>query len=40
MTKILPALIAFAMLTGAALAEQRTFYDPRGNVVGRAATDS
>ncbi|MBR1302176.1 hypothetical protein [Bradyrhizobium sp. AUGA SZCCT0042] len=28
------------MMTGAALAQQRTFYDARGNVVGRSATDS
>ena len=51
MTKILLALFTLAMLTGTALAQspqlsrgatgqQRTFYDSRGNVVGRSATDS
>jgi YD repeat-containing protein len=40
MTKISLALVALAMLTGAASAQQRTFYDSRGNVVGRSATDS
>jgi YD repeat-containing protein len=39
-TKILIALLALALLTGAASAQQRTFYDSRGNVVGRSATDS
>jgi hypothetical protein len=39
MTKILLAL-ALAMMTGAASAQQRTFYDARGNVVDRSATDS
>jgi YD repeat-containing protein len=38
--KILLALLELAMLTGAASAQQRTFYDARGKVVGRAATDS
>jgi YD repeat-containing protein len=37
---ILLAVLTFAMMTGTALAQQRTFYDSRGNVVGRAATDS
>jgi hypothetical protein len=37
--KIIPALM-LALLTGAASAQQRTFYDARGNVVGRSATDS
>jgi YD repeat-containing protein len=41
MTTMIPlALLALAMLTGAASAEQRTFYDSRGKVVGRSATDS
>jgi YD repeat-containing protein len=40
MTKILLAMMTFAMTTGAALAQQRVFYDSRGNVVGRSATDS
>jgi YD repeat-containing protein len=34
------AAFALAALTGAASAQQRTIYDSRGNVVGRAATDS
>jgi hypothetical protein len=38
--KILLTLLAFAMMTGAASAQQRTIYDSRGNVVGRSATDS
>ena len=38
--RILLALLTFAMMTGAASAQQRTHYDPRGNVVGRSATDS
>ena len=33
-------LLTFAMLTGAASAQSRTFYDASGNVVGRSATDS
>ena len=40
MTKILPALLALALMTGAASAQQRTYYDAGGRVVGRAATDS
>jgi YD repeat-containing protein len=41
MPKMIPlALLVLAMTTGAALAPQRTFYDARGNVVGRSATDS
>ena len=40
MTKILPALLTFAMMTGAASAQQRTYYDAGGKVVGRSATDS
>jgi YD repeat-containing protein len=41
MTKILPALLALAMMTTAASAQQqRTLYDAGGNVVGRSATDS
>jgi YD repeat-containing protein len=37
--KILLAM-SFTLATGAASTEQRTFYDARGNVVGRSATDS
>jgi YD repeat-containing protein len=33
-------LLALAMMTGAASAQQRTLYEARGNVVGRSATDS
>jgi YD repeat-containing protein len=40
MTKTIIAALTFAMMTGAASAQQRTFYDSRGNVVGRSATDS
>jgi YD repeat-containing protein len=40
MTKIALALIALALMTGTASAQQRTIYDSRGNVVGRSATDS
>ena len=40
MTKILLVLLALAMMTGAASAQQRTFYDKRGNVTGRSAIDS
>jgi YD repeat-containing protein len=40
MTKILLALLTLAMLTSAASAQQRTFYDASGKVVGRSATDS
>jgi YD repeat-containing protein len=39
-TKILLALLTFAMMTGAASAQQRTFYDSAGKIVGRSATDS
>jgi YD repeat-containing protein len=38
--KILWTILALALLTGQAQAQQRTFYDARGKVVGRAATDS
>ena len=38
MTKL--ALLAFALMTGAASAQSKTFYDARGNVVGRSSTDS
>ena len=38
--KILLALLTTAMMTGAASAQQRTFYDSSGKVVGRSATDS
>ncbi|MBR0697090.1 hypothetical protein [Bradyrhizobium lablabi] len=37
---ILPALLVLAMMTDAASAQQRTFYDASGKVVGRSATDS
>jgi YD repeat-containing protein len=40
MTRSLLALLALSIITGAASAQQRTFYDSRGNVVGRSATDS
>lgn len=33
-------LLALAMMTGAVSAQQRTFHDARGSVVGRSATDS
>ena len=33
-------LLTLALMTGAASAEQRTFYDSRGNVIGRSLTDS
>jgi YD repeat-containing protein len=33
-------LLALAVMTGTASAQQRTFYDSRGNVVGRSSTDS
>ena len=39
-TKILLASLTLATVTGAASAQQRTFYDSRANVVGRSATDS
>jgi YD repeat-containing protein len=39
-TKILFALLTLAMTTGAASAQQRTFYDAGGNVARRSATDS
>jgi YD repeat-containing protein len=39
--KILLALLTFAMMTGAASAQQqRTYYDARGNSLGRSTTDS
>jgi YD repeat-containing protein len=33
-------VLALIALTGQANAQQRTFYDARGNVAGRASTDS
>ena len=39
-TRFLLAVLTLAMIIGAASAQQRTFYDARGNVVGRSATDS
>jgi YD repeat-containing protein len=39
-TTIIAALALAAALTGAASAQQRTFYDSSGNVTGRSATDS
>jgi YD repeat-containing protein len=38
-TKILLALLTFAIST-AASAQQRTFYDSSGKIVGRSSTDS
>jgi YD repeat-containing protein len=39
--KMLLALLTFAMMTGAASAQQqRTFYDASGRVVSRSSTDS
>ncbi|MGL3106000.1 hypothetical protein [Bradyrhizobium sp. BR 1432] len=38
--KVLLIPLIVALLTGAASAQQRTFYDSSGKVVGRAATDS
>ncbi|WP_187387841.1 hypothetical protein [Bradyrhizobium sp.] len=40
MTKILPALLALAMMTAAASAQQRSFYDASGRRIGSATTDS
>ena len=40
MTKSLLALLTFAMMTSAASAQQRTFYDSRGRSLGTASTDS
>ncbi|MCK1453398.1 hypothetical protein IVB36_21580 [Bradyrhizobium sp. 35] len=40
MTNTVIALLAFALLTGAASAQQRALYNARGNVVGRSSTDS
>ena len=40
MTKILLALLTLALMTGAASAEQRTFYDASGKIVGRSSTNS
>ena len=40
MIKILLSLLTLAMLTGAASAQSRTYYDASGKVVGRSATDS
>jgi YD repeat-containing protein len=37
--KLLLALMLAALMTGAVSAQQRTIYDARGNVVGRASTD-
>ena len=37
---ILFALLTLATMTDAASAQQRTFYDSSGKVVGRSATDS
>jgi YD repeat-containing protein len=39
-TKMLLALLTLALLTGAASAQQRTFYGSSGKVVGRSAADS
>ena len=40
MIMILLPLLALAMATGAALAQQRTCYDGGGRVTGRSSTDS
>ena len=40
MPKLPLALLTLAMMTGAASAQQRTFYDSSGKVVGRSASDS
>jgi YD repeat-containing protein len=40
MTNPITILLALALLTVAASAQQRTIYDSRGNVVARSATDS
>lgn len=40
MTDAAIAALTLALMTSAASAQQRTFYDSRGNVVGRSATDS
>jgi YD repeat-containing protein len=40
MTKTLLALVTFVMMTGAASAQSRTFYDNSGRVVGRSSIDS
>jgi YD repeat-containing protein len=40
MPRMLLAMLMLAMLTGAASAQQRTYYDAGGKVVGRSATDS
>jgi len=40
MAKTIIAALVFAALTGAATAQQRTFYDASGKVVGRSSTDS
>ena len=37
---ILLALLTLALMTDEASAQSKTFYDSRGNVVGRSATDS
>jgi YD repeat-containing protein len=38
-SKILLALLTFAMMTGAASAQQGTIYNSRGKVVGRSTAD-
>ena len=40
MPKLPLALLALAMMTGIASAQQRTYYDASGKVVGRSASDS
>ena len=37
---VVVALVALIIMTGAALAQERTLYDSSGRVVGRASTDS
>jgi YD repeat-containing protein len=40
MKSLMIVITVLVAMTGAALAQRRTFYDARGNVVGRSTTDS
>ena len=40
MNSLLTLLLTFATMTGEASAQQRTFYNSAGKVVGRSSTDS
>jgi YD repeat-containing protein len=40
MTRLVTAFTVLAVMTGAALAQQRTLYDASGRVVGRSSIDS